>query len=91
MKASVVTAPPVTSQLPVERWHEIIGDPAIADAVLDRTRASYDLLPFQNCKRAPSTNAIQGSAVNNSFFVGRKKGTQLRTPSPHLWPAKAPS
>jgi len=26
----------VTSQLPVEHWHEIIGDPTIADAVLDR-------------------------------------------------------
>jgi DNA replication protein DnaC len=26
----------VTSQLPVENWHEIIGDPTIADAILDR-------------------------------------------------------
>lgn len=26
----------VTSQLPVEHWHEVIGDPTIADAVLDR-------------------------------------------------------
>jgi DNA replication protein DnaC len=26
----------VTSQLPVGHWHEIIGDPTIADAVLDR-------------------------------------------------------
>lgn len=26
----------VTSQLPVERWHEIIGDPTYADAILDR-------------------------------------------------------
>jgi len=26
----------VTSQLPVDRWHEIIGDPAYADAILDR-------------------------------------------------------
>jgi DNA replication protein DnaC len=26
----------VTSQLPVEHWHEIIGDPTIADAILDR-------------------------------------------------------
>jgi DNA replication protein DnaC len=26
----------VTSQLPVEHWHEIIADPTIADAVLDR-------------------------------------------------------
>jgi DNA replication protein DnaC len=26
----------VTSQLPIEHWHEIIGDPTIADAILDR-------------------------------------------------------
>jgi len=26
----------VTSQLPVDRWHEIIGDPTLADAILDR-------------------------------------------------------
>lgn len=26
----------VTSQLPVDHWHQIIGDPTIADAVLDR-------------------------------------------------------
>jgi DNA replication protein DnaC len=26
----------ITSQLPVERWHEIIGDPTYADAILDR-------------------------------------------------------
>ena len=26
----------VTSEVPVEHWHEVIGDPTIADAVLDR-------------------------------------------------------
>jgi DNA replication protein DnaC len=26
----------VTSQIPVARWHELIGDPTIGDAVLDR-------------------------------------------------------
>ncbi|OSM04782.1 IS21-like element helper ATPase IstB [Magnetofaba australis] len=26
----------VTSQLPVDHWHEIIGEPTIADAILDR-------------------------------------------------------
>ena len=26
----------VTSQLPVDHWHEIIGNPTIADAILDR-------------------------------------------------------
>src|SRR5262249_28958882 len=26
----------VTSQLPVENWHDYLGDPTIADAILDR-------------------------------------------------------
>jgi DNA replication protein DnaC len=26
----------VTSQLPVSRWHELMGDPTIGDAILDR-------------------------------------------------------
>jgi DNA replication protein DnaC len=26
----------ITTQLPVEHWHQIIGDPTIADAILDR-------------------------------------------------------
>lgn len=26
----------VTSQVPVEKWHDIIGDPTLADAILDR-------------------------------------------------------
>jgi DNA replication protein DnaC len=26
----------LTSQLPVSRWHELIGDPTLADAILDR-------------------------------------------------------
>lgn len=26
----------ITSQLPLEHWHEVIGDPTIADAILDR-------------------------------------------------------
>ena len=26
----------VTSQFPVEKWHELIGDPTLADAILDR-------------------------------------------------------
>ena len=26
----------VTSQVPVKRWHELMGDPTIGDAILDR-------------------------------------------------------
>lgn len=30
------TATLITSQIPVDRWHDVIGDPTYADAVLDR-------------------------------------------------------
>ncbi|WP_165946041.1 ATP-binding protein, partial [Pseudomonas aeruginosa] len=26
----------LTSQMPVDNWHELIGDPTLADAILDR-------------------------------------------------------
>ena len=26
----------VTSQLPIEKWHDLFGDPTFADAILDR-------------------------------------------------------
>lgn len=26
----------ITSQLPVEHWHDALGDPTLADAILDR-------------------------------------------------------
>ena len=26
----------VTSQFPIEKWHDVIGDPTLADAILDR-------------------------------------------------------
>ena len=34
----------ITSQLPVENWHDIVGDPTLADAILDRlVHSSYRL------------------------------------------------
>ena len=26
----------ITSQVPIERWHDIVGNPTLADAILDR-------------------------------------------------------
>lgn len=31
----------VTSQLPIPKWHEWIGDPTLADAILDRLVNAY--------------------------------------------------
>ena len=36
----------VTSQLPVEKWHAVVGDPTLADAILDRlVHSAYHLKP----------------------------------------------
>ena len=34
----------VTSQLPVDSWHEALGDPTISDAVLDRLLCNSHIL-----------------------------------------------
>lgn len=36
----------VTSQLPVEHWHEAVGDPTLADAILDRLVHNAHRLPL---------------------------------------------
>lgn len=49
----------VTSQLPVEHWHEALGDPTIADAVLDRLleKAHRIELHGESLRRPPSNGA----------------------------------
>jgi DNA replication protein DnaC len=37
----------VTSQLPVEHWHEALGDPTLADAILDRLVHNAYKIPLQ--------------------------------------------
>jgi DNA replication protein DnaC len=38
----------VTSQLPVEHWHEYLNDPTLADAILDRFVHTYVFQPDVN-------------------------------------------
>ena len=49
----------LTSQLPVANWHEAIGDPTIADAVLDRLleRANRIELIGESLRRGETTAA----------------------------------
>src|SRR6202042_1313877 len=51
----------ITSQLPVEAWHEVIGEPTFADAILDRiVHNAYRLLlagpPLANPRRAAAVS-----------------------------------
>ena len=45
----------VTSQLPVEKWHDVVGDPTLADAILDRlVHSAYQLnLKGESMRKRP--------------------------------------
>jgi DNA replication protein DnaC len=52
------TATVVTSQLPIAKWHEWIGDPTLADAVLDRlVHNAYKVELRGNSKRKDQSNS----------------------------------
>jgi DNA replication protein DnaC len=50
----------ITSQLPVEAWHEVIGEPTFADAILDRiVHNAYRLTLDGPSMRDPKTAKAQ--------------------------------
>ena len=56
----------VTSQLPVEKWHDVVGDPTLADAILDRlVHSAYQLNlkgeSMRKRRRALTQTSHQGS------------------------------
>jgi DNA replication protein DnaC len=52
----------VTSQFPVDKWHEIIGDPTLADAILDRLVHSAYII------------ALKGKSMRKKKFPLTKSG-----------------
>lgn len=54
----------VTSQLPVEHWHEMIGDPTVADAILDRLIHNAHRLPLkgESMRRKSKKLAVKESS-----------------------------
>ena len=51
----------ITSQVPIPRWHEVIGDMTLGDAILDRVvhRAHrLELKGASMCKRRTATEAL---------------------------------
>ena len=72
----------ITSQLPVDAWHEVIGDPTFADAILDRLvhnahRLALDGPSMRDPKTAKSdTTATEPSAADTTVTkpaTGAKK------------------
>jgi DNA replication protein DnaC len=60
----------ITSQVPVSRWHEVIGDPTLGDAILDRVvhRAHRIELkgPSLRKRQAVSTVAENDESLTNA-------------------------
>ena len=66
----------VTSQLPVDRWYEIIGNPTIADAVLDRLVAQR--LSHRARRREPAQTPLDGSQTMPAWWC---ESRLVRVPS----------
>jgi DNA replication protein DnaC len=55
----------VTSQLPVDRWHDHIGDPTLADAILDRLIHNAHRLPLDGPSMRRKKGASHPSLISN--------------------------
>ena len=66
----------VISQVPVDHWHEVIGGPTIADAVLDRLGID---IPME----APHRAAAASQRARASSDVSCAPRTVTKTPDTH--------
>lgn len=60
----------VTSQRPFDQWHETIGDPTLADAILDRlghNAQSYALCGESMRRKMSSTNLLDQATNTDSI------------------------
>jgi DNA replication protein DnaC len=65
----------ITSQLPVEAWHEVIGEPTFADAILDRLvhnayRLALDGPSIRKLKAGEPDAAASSAEATNGFNSG---------------------
>ncbi len=55
----------ITSQLPVDTWHDVIGEPTFADAILDRiVHNAYRLNLDGQSMRKTRTNTVDETLAN---------------------------
>jgi DNA replication protein DnaC len=72
----------ITSQLPVDAWHEVIGDPTFADAILDRiVHNAYRLTSLngpsiRKTQAARAAEAEAQSAVASAAAAKPAKGAR---------------
>jgi hypothetical protein len=57
----------LTSQIPVDKWHAVIGNPTYADAILDRL--VHKRLPHRSRRRQPASTALDPSQPGGQLTV----------------------
>ena len=68
----------VTSQLPVDHWHEVIGNPTIADAILDRL--------VHNAHRLTLKGACERSQPNDPVLTPHQRCDPMNVPTGQYCP-----
>jgi DNA replication protein DnaC len=77
----------LTSQVPVDQWHQVIGNPTYANAILDRLsqrprhNAPATTPPQRSCRRQPARHSARTShkGLTRSSLLARKR-QPARTP-----------
>ena len=68
----------ITSQLPVEAWHEVIGEPTFADAILDRiVHNAYRFALEGPSMRKPEADA-PANAADSATAISTKPTKAIR-------------
>ena len=75
----------LTSQLPVARWHEQIGDPTAADGILDRLVHNAHRIEMRgDSMRKKRGAAVELTLAGVSAVLRRGKGLPPLSPHPFL-------
>jgi DNA replication protein DnaC len=56
----------MTSQFPVEKWHDLIGSPTLSDAVMERILANSYRLALTGDTMRPVKKALQASGTEGA-------------------------
>jgi DNA replication protein DnaC len=69
----------ITSQLPLDKWHDIIGEPTFADAILDRiVHNSYRLeLEGPSMRKLKANEQMHSTTAAAAIDSGPRAGAPL--------------
>lgn len=68
----------VTSQLPVDSWHDYLGDPTLADAILDRLIHNAHRIPLQGDSMRKQRLSLTEAAGFHSIKLSRVASLRRR-------------